>query len=719
MAIRPFIKIICCSVFVLASCAPPPNNPSSSAPPVIAEQPQPNPIRPVDDPKPKPSQPSWTYSTPAFGMTVAETSYPGISCALTDNRPTQSLMTAIQKLSAAVKPSQECAGDLDLQTANDQVTRLGESVKGLNQFWEHPELLSQGNNTAQFQNLLEASIRGIDQVGRNFSGNPLLNSKCAKGAMGVSDVFVAFTDLVTAFAPFALIGASMNPSLGVALPYVLGITGAGSAAKIVNKMLREQRQDATLPEVRNAILANICEYMKISDKVRFLKLAQSGQLEFVTREITSNGTQKLFNLYQLQPPNVKAMIQQRNLFQAQLEIIKENIPKDQAELLVYKIQLQGVTEKPMICEMARTMVVSAGETSRFPGRAIVGYKRLVASLPTASLAQQALIKTEESLRAQFTVAGGNPDTCASVGQSYIETVSRIIGSSADLYQIAIGTMTADLARQDKEFGTFVAKEAKTKKEVETVSRVSNILQRLNQDNAIIDKVEMNSQMLALKRALFSKPTDLVNLTAGLFGRGVGSPAMEYLNFISDQQALTTTQFSQEMQSLMDEIMYFKPTYDPYLRNPDGSVKLDRFGHMERKPREQADLDYFKELQRRSDLSIMTPALNPRNSENYIRNCQRLENIWLAWASVMDHLAAQSFFCSQIRSLFDFETDRDLVQRCDGKFDVSGNQTSKSGIQKSQTALAQPEFKGRALMVSEKLRELDCKMPDALIVMQGI
>lgn len=744
MTIRSIISIASCLAFLSSACAPPADRSAPNTRPPVAKggddspTPAPSPVQASPDPAPftpippsqigKPPlslpQTSWTYPNTSLTMSPVETSYPSVSCALTDNRPTQTLMAAIQKLSDAVKPHQECAGDVDLQKANEEVTRLFDSVKGLNQFWEHPETLAQGNNIAQFQALLDSSIRGIDSIGRNFTGNPLLNSKCAKARMGVGDVFIAFTDLVTSFAPFALIGASMNPSLSVALPYVLGVTGAGSAAKIINKMLREQGLDASKPEVRQAILKNICEYIKISEKVRFLKLAQSGQLEFVTREINTNGAQQLFNLYQAQPPAVKQLIQTRNQFHGQIDGIKSTLPKDEAELLTFKLQLQGVDEKPMICEMARAMVNAAGDGGRFPGRSIANFRKLVMTQQRPTLSQEALLRAEENLRAQFSVNAGNSDSCSQIGKSYIEAISRIVSGTGDLYNNAVSDFNSELSKQDKGYSAYITKEARAKKEIETTTRITSILGQLNQDNASIDKVEMHSQMLSLKRALFSKPTDLVNRASRVLSpvgvRGVSSPALEYLDFIADQQAQMTAQFSQEMDSLIVDAMDYRPLYDPFERNEDGSVKNDRYGQPVRKPIWKTDdvPGVMKEIRSRKNLDVLSAEKIPMNSATFTRTCQRLENIWLAWAAVMDHFSAQNFFCSQIRAMFDTETDRDLVQRCQGTYDITGKQTAQSGLQIMQTQLSAPDLRTRALMVSDKLRELNCKMPDGLVVMQG-
>lgn len=195
--------------------------------------------------------------------------------------------------------------------------------------------------------------------------------------------------------------------------------------------------------------------------------------------------------------------------------------------------------------------------------------------------------------------------------------------------------------------------------------------------------------------------------------------MEYLKFISDQQDKMATAFRRELDALLNDVIYYKPLYDPFVRDEKGEIKRDKFGFAVRKSVLRASLDAVEEMRARGAMKVVTPELFASNPESQARFCQRLENIWLAWAAVMDHLGAQSFFCSQIRSLFDSETDPDLVEQCDGKVDIRGNQIRPSGLQIMQSKLATPEFKEKALLISEKIHELQCRMPEGAVLLKDL
>lgn len=501
----------------------------------------------------------------------------------------------------------------------------------------------------------------------------------------------------------------MNPSLGVALPYVLGITGVGSAAKIINKMLLERSLDASKPEIREAILTNLCEYTKIADKVRFIKLAQSGQLADATQELQSIGANRILQLFLMQTDEVKTLIQTRNNLRQELDSLTSSLQQDQLEYASFKAELGNQSASPIACEMTRQLFV---ENSQFPARTVFNYKRLLAIHPQPTTTQLALQRTEESLRTQFMNVSGL-ETCAQLGLAYVEVIGKIIRTSRDIHKQILREQTKLLAKGDKSFADYVRKEEKAEGEASTAKRVAQILQQLNQDNAVLDKVEIHNQLATLKAALLGRPDSLVSSTARTFRilgiSPTGSPAFEYLKFVNEQQEHMVAQFDRGMTSLIEDVIAYRPLFEPFALRQPGKPQGQRSS-----PSMQ---DVANELLYRSELKPIDLKLLPLNSEPHRRMCQRLENLWLSWAAVMDHLAAQAFFCEQIRPLFDGDTDPDLLQHCDGTTNIVGRQIAHSGMTKVQKNLVKQGYKGKAILVSEKLTELECPMPDGLVVMQ--
>src|SRR5690606_968904 len=101
-----------------------------------------------------------------------------------------------------------------------------------------------------------------------------------------------------------------------------------------------------------------------------------------------------------------------------------------------------------------------------------------------------------------------------------------------------------------------------------------------------DKVEISAQLSVLKNALFGKPSGLVNNTSRWLSflgiESQDSPAMEYLKFISDQQDKMATAFRRELDALLNDVIYYKPLFDPFVRDEKGEIKRDKFGFAVRK-----------------------------------------------------------------------------------------------------------------------------------------
>lgn len=698
--------------------------------PTVIEPLQQEPRKPVTPP-PAATAISATPTKPGQ-MAAVTTSFPGISCALVDNRPHQEILAAINKLQAAVRPPEECKDNADLARAQQDTQALAASVGALQAYWENPDLLAQSNQITNFQGHMETVIRGIDRLGSNISSNALLNSQCGQKLTGAGDIFVAFTDLISAFAPFALIGASMNPSLKVALPYILGITGAGSAAKIGNKILKEQAIEIGRPEVRNAVLQNVCEYIKISEKVRFLKLAQSGQLETVTRELQTRGQDRLKSLYSAQGARVRMLMSVRNQAAANLDAVQKDLTRDERTMSGVLAQLKDSPPASYVCNLTKSVLARATSETEFPGRAIVNYRKTLGLQTQSSMEQQILLESEQSLRQDFAAqatAGMNASTCAEMGNSYMTSISKILIQNRELLKELRSSLNAELSKNDPAFRQFLNNEVAAKAEVETAQKISKIMTMLSQENAVIDKVEMHSQMLSLKRALFSPSESIrsswVNFFATIepFGlvNEVGSPAFEWLRFIEAQQSQMMNVFKTEFDELTREAYASTPAgrSDFYRRDANGQILRDRYGSPVRLGQYEINQSFIDSIKTSQQLSVLNATTMPKGSTVQKRACQRLENVWLAWAAAMDHLAAQEFFCAQISNLFDADTDRNLVQRCEGMIRITGEQMRPSDLAAQRTRIAKKGQRDQALLINQRMKDLQCEMPNPLQAMYGL
>jgi hypothetical protein len=214
----------------------------------------------------------------------------------------------------------------------------------------------------------------------------------------------------------------------------------------------------------------------------------------------------------------------------------------------------------------------------------------------------------------------------------------------------------------------------------------------------------------LKRALFGTPAGIPVI------RGV-SPAQAWLMFVEEQQARSLHQFNTEMRSLVNDAQRVTRSgrMDFFQRDAQGNVMRDRFGHPIRLGMMNQNQIIIDDMRAAEELKQITPAIAPFQSDNQKILCQRLETIWLGWAATMDHLAAQDFFCQNIRAFFDTSTESSLVEKCVGRRDLNGRVLVRSQIAEKQAQLVADGSRDKALLISKKMKELQCEMPDASIL----
>lgn len=646
-----------------------------------------------------------------------KSAFPGMTCPLVDNRPHKDLLNAVQALSRVVIVTPECQNNTELVKMSEEAKKLVTAGTSLQDLWNNPQQLADNQKSlVDFQNNLNVMLTGINSVTTSLQNNALLDSKCGKQMMTGSGVLVAVSDLISSFAPFALIGASMNPSLGAALPYILGFTGVGSVAKIIKGMSDANTLKMEKSEHRQAVLTNICEFSKISQKIRFLKLAQSGQIETVTQEIQAIKAQSDQVLKSRFSDRVFSIASIRNSAEGQLKKSGQLLTRDMTTYRSAMSQLSNQNDSSLACYVAREIVGVSGNSDTFPTSAITNMARVIELQTNKNLAQTALLNAEKRLRERIKFSINDDSSkaiveCGATARTYLETLGKILTETKQ----SLTKLNKSLDRQmmrDTEYATFRRNEERAKSEIETLTKVANILEKLNMDNAIIDKMEMDTQVSGLKRALFGTPDGLPMI------RG-SSPAMAWLNFVDDQFRRSIGAFSTEMSALTHDAYLITKSgrMEFYKRDQNGNVMRDKYGRAVPLSNLEQNQSIIQDIKSSQELANLNPNVAPAGSDNQRVVCQRLENIWLSWAAAVDHLAAQDFFCKNIRGFFDSNTESALVERCVGRQNLAGKILVASEIQKKQSELAAKGLKARAITVSSKMKELTCEMPDAVESMQ--
>jgi molybdopterin-binding protein len=147
-----------------------------------------------------------------------------------------------------------------------------------------------GQARQAFVTNLEALLRHVGSIDQRLRNNSFLSSECGRDYLSNSALISAMGDMVASVAPIALVAATVNPNLRVALPYILGFTGIGSVAQLIRAANNNNTLDMHSTQNRRAVLTNVCEFSKIAKRIRVLQLLQSGQLTHVQQALENHQT---------------------------------------------------------------------------------------------------------------------------------------------------------------------------------------------------------------------------------------------------------------------------------------------------------------------------------------------------------------------------------------------------------------------------------------------
>lgn len=622
------------------------------------------------------------------------------SCPLVANRPHLDLVQAIQNLSRQVQPVQNCQDNADMKKMAELAEQMKAAGSGLSSSWTNPNSLLQDPQALnQFQGQVETIVTALNSIGQSVSSNSLIDSDCGRQLMSGTGVLQAIGDLSTSLAPFALLGASINPSWSVGVKVILGLTGAGSLSKIITQMQDQENLKMANAENREAVIQNVCEFTRIAQRVRFLKLAQSGQIDEVTKELEGFKAQTQSLLSEKSSPRILALLESREMITSRLQIVNEQLKKDQDQMALLLRQIQP-GDNVGLCTDAKYLAEKYSDQEAFPRTALDNFTLLIYNQAKTSQSQQRILDREADLRARLlsmedTGSFEKLQACSLVATSYMSLLQETIRLTALTARDHEASLNQQLIA-DKEFSSFQAEEQKMNREVETLSRVTDILSRLSREDSVIDKSEMHIQIEQLKRALFN--------SEGWFS---ASPVMSWLNFSNEQHVRAGGRFTTEWNTLTQKLYDITPAgrgkYERLIAQGAAAGGLGIVANPLMK-------DIARDRSQAEQLSVLNLNIAPVGSIQHTESCRMLENIWTEWAAALDHLSAQSFFCQTIQSMVDGSVESKIVNHCFGDIGLDGKQRRVSTIQKNMQQLTDLKFQERAQRASAKLKELQCKMP---------
>ena len=225
------------------------------------------------------------------------------------------------------------------------------------------------------------------------------------------------------------------------------------------------------------------------------------------------------------------------------------------------------------------------------------------------------------------------------------------------------------------------------------------MQELSKDNSIIDRSELAQRMTSLKSGLFGSRT--------AFGFGK-PPVLAWIEHTKKMHDEAVSAFLQSLSAVRS-----------------GSFSLTRLGRGEvRMLPVLAPVPIFYQdpyLKEASDEMANLNNINlnqiPMGTREHEVVCQQLESTWLDWSSAVDHLGAIQFFCDMIDPVLDSKIDSSVITACRGVTALNGNTYKKSIYNEAKAELTAKGFRASAVLVSKKLKELQCPLPEVSVMNQ--
>lgn len=620
-------------------------------------------------------------------------------CPVFDNRPHAELISAIDALSKEVQASPECTGQPSAKALSDNGNALKEHLAIL----QGAMALQDPNavNIGQIDQSMTAAITAVGNVGDILNNNAFLNSKCGRQTMSAGKTLLAFNDVLTGLAPYALFAVSLNAALAPALPFVIGGAIATSGISAFAKMIDQNTLDMTNPEYRKALLINTCQYTRVHKKVRFMQLAQSGRIDKITQELEKE-MDSYAKTFTNPSAELSSLLKYRDSSMKYSSAVENQLANDRADLQVIQEQVKLNNDDLMVCTLANELVNWAADGKTFPSSAFVNLERSTAQGDRAQKLQALTMKsvhTNSMKKIQEAAAKASESdsalkACAQAGRSWFSSIQQSVTMTGSIISTNKQSVETELSK-NKEYSQWKAQYTRLETQKVTVSRVEKAMQELAKDSSVIDRSELAQRMVNLKSGLFGSRTSW-----GI----VPPPVLAWINHTKTMHDQAISAFDISMKAVradsysLTEVGRGKHV----VYSPGGGVYVN--------PVEAKKAKTISEA-----LSNLTLKELPMGSREHELVCQRLEGAWLDWSAAFDHLGSIKLFCDMIDPVLDVKMDTSVISTCRGVGQINGTTYRKPIYDQARETLVRKGFQADASRVSAKMKELKCPMPDVSVM----
>jgi len=673
--------------------------------------------------------------SPVTGNSIRTAVVPGqYSCPLFENNSYQDLNFAIASLTNAIQNvADECQSSqpsiAGIQQTNEEVRAAVQTLQG---FVAEPQ--TGYANTKGLQESVTKVVTGIDRLTDVFRNSTSLTKACGRKDLSWGKVALELNNVVNSASPFLLLLLASNPALALTVKgTIMGTIVASNAVTAMSEVIAANTIDMTIPENRNAVLQNTCQFTKVARKVKYIQLAQTRKFDVLNRELNENintlATQLQvvggLNSFDSNLYNTRGTIRNNiGAIQARVRADKEAVDE------IYQ-RIQTANNDPYLtCYEGKVLadLVSTNDNS-FPDSVSngildaydqnnylknidltdfeLGFGGRRDSQDEADRILKAkvlsLIGRYQQLKVATSSFPSPPTTetvaaCAATTMAFIGQIRVMINETTKIMVNDLDKFENELS-QDPEYIKWKERFEKISVERENTSRMARVLRELTSGGgASYNRSEFNEAANRLKRSLMGER----NLYFVFKGN---SPVFAWLDYKYTEYARAKGRFDQSMQDIFNKALYITRTGRGIY--PKGSSL-------------QQNKQILEDLKLVDSLKIINKQTIPAGSKQHEHVCIDLEKAVKDYSESLDHLSATSFMCDMVYEHLDNSADARIKQFCQGNINYTGQQSQKqkSVLERATMAFdAKPSAKSLSPnqkydLLTKKMVEIGCRLPTA-------
>lgn len=614
------------------------------------------------------------------------------SCPLFETNAYSGLTAAVDSLSAAVNTVPECRNNTgSLNVVQQNSDQIKNAITSLNKYMDNPDAAAQ--NTALIEDNLRKAIQGANNIGDVFKSNSLLNSECGKQVMGAGKAILAFNDVLNNLAPFALLAASVNPSISLAMKYsLMGGVFLTSSVSALGKIIGESSYNMDKDEHRRALLQNVCQFSKVDRKYNFLQLAYSGKIKQVTEELSRSS--QIYNLkLKTTDSQLNQLLTYKTNIESKIEKIGKDLVKDQIDLKNISRDILNSTNDDFACNFSKNLAQMNSNENEFPGRILVNYQFATKFYPEQTRFQLMAIQSMDAASLEQISNAKTSKDCAQAGKSWISNLNQASQQTEALLNQARLGLNSELNKNNKyrawKFSFDKAKETKN-----NFDRFTKVMQELAKQNSVIYMSEMSEKINSIRDGLMGR--------SGIIPLGK-SPVLSWIDHTKSILENDIGKFLVNLKTLQQGSMSLN-----YLKKRKSSLHNDKL-HYQQFAEDSRDSVFLNNL----NLQFL-----PNGTRQHELACNQLKVAWVNWTSAIQHLGSMQLMCDMIDPYLDSNVERSLVNFCRGNQMLNGLQFSSSGISDVKNELTRKRkdlwkasIRDFSKIINKRFDELNCSTPD--------